>query len=66
MTGGSFGAEAARMSGLAARALGWAPATFWAATPAELAAALAPADPTPPALTRAELARLMEHDDDHD
>nr|WP_199503954.1 phage tail assembly chaperone [Qipengyuania sp. YIM B01966] len=54
------------MAGLAARALGWAPATFWAATPAELAAALAPADPTPPALTRAELARLMEHDDDHD
>jgi len=29
---------AARLCGLAARVLGWRPAEFWAATPAELAA----------------------------
>jgi len=38
----SFGPGALRLSGLAARLLGWRPAEFWAATPAELAAALAP------------------------
>src|SRR5215204_5976668 len=35
-----FGEKAAALSGLAARLLGWRPAEFWAATPAELAAAL--------------------------
>lgn len=46
---------------LAARALGWTPDTFWAATPADLAMALA--DPVPPeTLTRADLDRLLETD----
>lgn len=35
-----FGVAAVRLAGLAARLLGWRPAEFWAATPAELAAAL--------------------------
>jgi len=33
-----FAACAARLAGAAGVAFGWAPATFWAATPAELAA----------------------------
>ncbi|WCT78913.1 phage tail assembly chaperone [Novosphingobium humi] len=51
------------MSGLAARLLGWRPHEFWAATPAELAAILAP-DTAPGAapLTREEMNRLMERD----
>ena len=32
----SFAASAARLAGLAARALGWTPETFWAATPQDL------------------------------
>lgn len=59
---GSFGAAALRLSGLAARALGWRPAEFWAATPAELIAALAPPD-APAPLGRDDLTRMMEHDD---
>jgi hypothetical protein len=57
-----FGARALTLIPLAARALGWPPDTFWAATPADLAAALS--DPSAPAapLTRADLYRLLEHD----
>lgn len=58
----SFGRAALRLSGLAARCLGWRPAEFWAATPAELAAALAPPDAAI-LLDRAEFTRLMEQDD---
>jgi hypothetical protein len=47
--------------------LGWRPADFWAATPAELAAALSavagdPGDPAP--VGRSELARLIGEDRD--
>lgn len=64
----AFGPGAARLAGWAARQLGWRPAEFWAATPAELAAVLAgdpggggtPATP----LNRADLSRMMEHDHD--
>lgn len=59
----TFGALALRLSGLAARALGWRPAEFWAATPAELHAALAPAEAAD-TLDRQTLNRLMERDDD--
>ena len=50
-----FGGGARRLSGMAARLLGWSPAEFWAATPAELSDALMPADaggepPTPGAI----------------
>lgn len=62
----SFGASASRCAALAARLLGWRPAEFWAATPAELAMTLAapddPAVPFPP--TRETIARMMERDAD--
>ncbi len=59
----SFGAVALALSGTAARQLGWLPDTFWSATPAELLAALAPAQPEHAApLDRATLQRMMEQD----
>ena len=57
-----FGSAARCLAGVAARLLGWRPGEFWAATPAELAAALAPAD-APCPMARDELVRLMERDD---
>lgn len=51
------------LAGHAARLLGWRPHEFWAATPAELATALAPPPAAAP-LTLADLARMMERDDD--
>ena len=57
----TFAAGALRLAGLTARTLGWRPDDFWNATPAELAAILAPeanGDVTP--LGREELERLME------
>ena len=59
-----FGPAALRLCGIAAQLLGWRPGEFWAATPAELATALAPLD-APPALGRDELVTLMERDDGH-
>ncbi|MDE8650811.1 phage tail assembly chaperone [Novosphingobium album (ex Liu et al. 2023)] len=59
----SFGAQALALAGLAARVLGWRPADFWAATPAELAAALAlGAEAATPGFDRAALERLMENE----
>lgn len=60
----TFAAAAARLCSLAARVLGWRPAEFWSATPAELAMALAePADAAcPPPPTRDLIARMMERD----
>ena len=60
-----LGLGAHRLAGLAARWLGWRPAEFWAATPAELAAAILPGsgDAALAPLSRAELTRLMEADD---
>jgi len=62
----NFGGAAARWCALAARLLGWRPAEFWNATPAELAMALAaPEDsPTPPPPSREAIARMMERDAD--
>lgn len=60
----AFGAGALRLCGLAARLLGWRPEEFWSATPAELAAVLAPYDPDARPMGRADLSRLMERDDD--
>ncbi|WP_375291652.1 phage tail assembly chaperone [Qipengyuania sp.] len=55
---------AARLAGLAARALGWRPDEFWRATPSDLALALGvEAAPAPPP-SRAELQRMMERDGD--
>jgi hypothetical protein len=62
--GTRFADAAARWCALAAQYLGWRPADFWGATPAELAMALAPctdaATPLPP--SRDTIARMMEHD----
>ena len=57
-----FSETALRLSGLAARALGWTPPVFWAATPAELAACIGQeaADAAPP--DRAEIAAMIERD----
>ena len=58
-----FEPSALALSGLAMRALGWRPAEFWEATPAELAAALTPPAATGEPLARDDLERMMEHDD---
>ena len=60
---GALGPAALRLCGIAARLLGWRPDDFWRATPAELAAALTPADSGGAPLAREDLLRLMEHDD---
>lgn len=56
----TFAEAAQRAAHVASMALGWRPAEFWAATPAELVTALgldhAPAAPA----DSAQLARLME------
>ena len=58
-----FGDRAVRLYAVAARILGWRPPDFWAATPAELLAALAPAQAeTESGLDRSELNRLMDQD----
>lgn len=57
----TFGESAARLNRLAARALGWRPHEFWAATPAELAAILTDPD-SPGPLARADLTRMMEQE----
>lgn len=57
-----FGPGASRLAGLAARLLGWRPDEFWRATPAELAAILAPPADAAQPLGRADLNRLMERD----
>lgn len=61
-----FGDAASRWAGLAAQLLGWRPAEFWAATPAELATALTPPDDlsAPPPPSREAIARMMERDAD--
>lgn len=57
----SFGPGALRLAGLAGHLLGWRPGEFWAATPAELAAILAPGAPSAGRpLSRTDLNRLME------
>lgn len=60
-----FAPGALRLYSHAASMLGWRPDDFWSATPAELAAALAPplADAQRP-VERDELNRLMERDND--
>ena len=55
-----FGPGAQRLCSLAARVLGWPPAQFWAATPAELVAVLSPPAVPGQSLGRTELNRMME------
>lgn len=57
----TFAESAGRLAGLAGALLGWRPAEFWEATPAELAAVLdALAGETPGRAGADELARLQE------
>jgi Phage tail assembly chaperone protein, TAC len=59
----SFGAAALALYSFAARLLGWKPADFWNATPAELVAALVqPGAPT--SLDRSDIARMMEQENE--
>lgn len=60
----NFSAAAQRLAGAASRLLGWRPAEFWTATPAELATALAPPGEKP-MLNREDVMRMMERDDGH-
>lgn len=64
----SFAQSARRLSGQAGLLLGWRPDEFWAATPDELATALAPLSEAlgagEPALDRARLEQLMERHPD--
>jgi hypothetical protein len=43
--GGEFADSATRLAGLSGALLGWRPAEFWAATPAELATIIAALSP---------------------
>ena len=58
----SFGVSALTLYGFAARLLGWKPADFWGATPAELVAALTQPGAVA-ALDRTDFTRMMEQDD---
>lgn len=55
-------AGAARKAAAIAGRLGWAPEDFWAATPADLLNALAPAAAEDAALGTAELRQMMERE----
>ena len=59
MSVASFGAVALDLLGVMARAFGWRPEEFWAATPADLAAVLG-REPGADGVDRAELAAMME------
>lgn len=59
-----FGPGTLRLAAIAAQALGWRPAEFWSATPAELAAALAPPAGGASGVNRDDLSRMMEQDHD--
>lgn len=56
----SFAEGAGRLAGLAGALLGWPPDTFWAATPAELAAVLNALAPRSETAGADDLARLKE------
>ena len=58
-----FADGAARLAGQVPRLLGWRPADFWDATPAELAAILTSFEPAgAEPLSRSELDHLLEQD----
>jgi hypothetical protein len=65
MSEARFAPAALGLCTLAAQALGWRPAEFWAATPAELTAALGLTTATAASgLDRALLEKLMEQDNE--
>ena len=58
-----FAQAAVMLAGLSARALGWTPDTFWNATPEELAASLGQREPGIAPPSRAQIAALIERDE---
>lgn len=59
----SLAPNAIRLAGMMCRSLGWRPADFWAATPAEIAAVLTGDDGAAgAALTRHDFETLLERD----
>lgn len=62
MTDERFGPAALVLAGVTARALGWRPDDFWAATPADVAAALAAwrDEDDAAGVARTDLAAMME------
>lgn len=61
VAGERLGPAALALAGVMARVAGWSPDLFWAATPADVRAALAGwADEDVPAFDRAALAAMME------
>lgn len=61
----SFTRASARLAGLAARALGWRPAEFWSATPAELALSLGGGEESTDPPSREAIAAMIERDRHH-
>ncbi|MEO0462319.1 MAG: phage tail assembly chaperone [Pseudomonadota bacterium] len=59
----SFEQSATCAWAVAARVLGWRPDDFWQSTPSELVSALASRAAASEAPSRAEIAALMERDD---
>ncbi len=55
-----FAKSAARLAGLTGAILGWRPAEFWAATPAELATILVALSPQAETANADTIAHLME------
>ena len=55
----SFGERAVKLAHVAAALLGWRPAEFWAATPAELSAALGIGIDDGEMMQRSEVDRLL-------
>lgn len=55
----SFTASATRLAAIAAQVLGWRPAEFWAATPAELALSLGTPEASDVPPSRAELMAMI-------
>ena len=60
----TFSQTAVRLAGLAARALGWRPGEFWAATPAELALSLGVEEAADAPPSRAEVLTMIERERD--
>lgn len=63
--GEGLGEQAARLCGAAVQLLGWRPAEFWEATPAELATALQADGALVEPETLAELMRRFPHERDN-
>ncbi|WP_294293483.1 phage tail assembly chaperone [uncultured Sphingomonas sp.] len=59
-TGEDFQRTASRLAGRICAAVGWAPDTFWSATPAEVAALFVDPAAAVPTMTSADLTTLME------